>query len=196
MNKNRILISISREFGSGGHEIGKIIGNKLGIPVYDADLLRKVCEEYGYDYDEWKNFEETPRSLFLTRAFGEFSSVPQDHIAEMEFRYIGKKIEEGKSFVIVGRCGSKMIKEHAPAVRAFVWADEDFKIKRIMKRHNVENDEAFQMMKKKDRGRRMYTERFSEGRWDDPKNYDVYINSGKLGIHATAKLLLEYVELG
>ena len=193
--KKRVLVSISREFGSGGHDIGKIVGRKLGIPVYDADLLKKVCEEYGYEYSDWKAFEETPRSLFLTRTFGEFSSAPQDHVAEMEFRYIEERINEGNSFVIVGRCGSKMIKDHNPCVRAFVWADENFKINRIMRRHNVDNEKAFQMMKKKDRGRRIYTERFTKGKWDDPKHYDLYMNSSKLGIEATAELLIRYIEL-
>lgn len=193
--KKRILVSISREFGSGGHEIGKIVGGKLGIPVYDADLLKRVCEEYGYDYNDWKEFEETPRSPFLTRTFGEFSSVPQDHVAEMEFRYIEEKINAGESFVIVGRCGAKMIREHSPSVRAFIWAKENFKINRIMERHNVDEDEAFEMMKKKDKGRRMYTERFTGGKWDEPKNYDIYIDSGKLGIDETAELLIKYTEL-
>ena len=88
-----------------------------------------------------------------------------------------------------------MIKDHNPCVRAFVWADENFKINRIMRRHNVDNEEAFQMMKKKDRGRRMYTERFTKGKWDDPKHYDLYMNSSKLGIEATAELLIRYIEL-
>lgn len=193
-NDSRILISISREYGSGGRDIGKALAKRLGITLYDSDLLKKACEELGCDYSDWKPFEETSLNPLLTRSFGEFSTAPQDHVAEMEFSYIRDKIEEGESFVIVGRCGANLIKEHSPTLRVFTWADEDFRIKRIMKRHELDRSEAIQMMKKKDKGRRAYTERFSDGRWDDPKKYDLFINSGELGIENVVKMIEFYVK--
>lgn len=191
--ENRVLISISREYGSGGHDIGRELAKRLGINLYDAELLKKTCEEYGYDYDEWKSFEETPRIPLLSRSFGDFSSVPQDHVAEMEFRFIEEKIDSGESFVIVGRCGAKIIKNYNCSLRVFIWAEDDFRVDRIMNRHNVDEAQAWHMIKKKDRGRRLYTERFVGGKWDDPRGYDLFINSGKLGIDCVVDILENHI---
>ncbi|HAJ98283.1 MAG TPA: cytidylate kinase-like family protein [Ruminococcus sp.] len=190
---NQLMISVSREFASGGREIAKILAERFKINYYDRNLLDEIASETLGDIDKLRKFDEVPRHRFLTRTFRGMSSSPAENVAQIQFEYLMKKAESGESFVIVGRCADEVLSEYAGLVKIFVLADEECKVDRICESRGVNPDEARGILLRHDKMRRQYHNYFCDLKWGDSRGYDITINSSRLGIEKTADFLENYV---
>ena len=195
MNRDNLIITIGREFGSGGHIIGERLAEYYDIPLYDRDLLKKVSEEYDIDYEEMEVYEEKPVNLFLSRTVHGFSSSLQDAIAHLEFDFIQEHADLGESFVVVGRCAEEVLKDYDNAIKIFVLGDYDAKVRQIMWQFSLSKEDAEDLIRDTDKKRKSYHNHFCETKWGDSRNYDISINSSRFGIEGTADFLKTYIDL-
>ena len=193
MDKQYIVV-ISREFGSGGHEIAEMLSKKLNVNLYDRKMLDEIAMEKNMHVDQLKKHEEKPRRKLLSRSVRGYSNSPEEIIAEMQFDYIRKKADSGESFVIVGRCADTVLRDRPGMISIFVTGDKECKIKRIMNVFGISREEAESKRKRHDRTRKQYHNIHSDFKWGDSRYYDVCINSSKLGEDITADLLETYIK--
>lgn len=195
MKRENMIITIGREFGSGGHIIGERLAEYYNIPLYDKDLLIKVAEENDIEYEDLEGYEESPINILLSRTVNGFSSSLQDAIAHLEFDFIEEHAEFGESFVIVGRCAEEVLKDNPNAVKIFVLGDFDAKVRQIMRQFDLSEEDAIDEIKCTDKRRKSYHNHYCETKWGDSRNYDISINSSRFGIEETAEFLKTYIDL-
>lgn len=195
----QLIIAIGRENGTGGRDIAVRIANQLHLPFYDVQILMDVAKEMNMDLnpEELAKYDEAPRRLLATRRIrGEYTNSVEEILAYKQFDYLKEKAESGESFVVIGRCADCVLKDYKGLVKIFINASDDAKIKRIAIRHNVSEAEAEKIIRKTDKGRKTYYERYSGGiRWGDPDWHDVVIKSDTLGLDDTTEVLLKYIEI-
>lgn len=187
--KNRIL-TISREFGSGGRTIGKMAAKELGIPCYDSELIQRIAEESGFDETYVKNAEETAPAgfkalAFSTRAFG---PTNDDYLWDIQRKVILELAEKGPC-VIVGRCADYILRDQADCLTAFIHASLEFRAERIVKVYGEREESPKQRIKDKDKRRAAYHRFYTDMKWGYAKNYQVSLDSGKLGLERCAEIL-------
>lgn len=192
--KEQLIISVGREFGSGGHEIAQKLADHYHLPLYDHNLLDEMAEKHGMDKELLKELDEKKRNKFLSRTVRGMSNSPEHNVAQLQFDFIKQKAEEGKSFVIVGRCSETVLREHPAMISFFILGDMDEKIKRIMRLHQMSKSQAEELIQEKDRKRKKYHNSHCEGKWGDSRNYEMSINSSKLGIDESVKIITQYID--
>lgn len=188
-----LIITIGREFGSGGHVIAEMLANKFGLPLYDSNILQEIAMHKNLDHREIERYDEAPRNKLFTRTVKGHSSSPEEHIAQMQFRYLREKAENGESFVVVGRCSETILKGYPGVVSIFVLADKECKINRIKNLNKISSIEADVMINKQDRQRKFYHNYHCAIKWGDSRNYDITINSSRMGLERTADALEAYI---
>ena len=200
------IITVGRQFGSGGREIGELVAEHFGIKCYDKELLSRAAKESGFCEEMIQNHDERPTNSFLynlvmdTYSFGynasSFVDMPISHkVFLAQFDTIKKIADEGPC-VIVGRCADYALSDYENVVNLFIYANEDAKIRRIKERFaDVKtDDQAKDMMNKKDKQRQSYYNYYSSKKWGRADSYDLCINSSKLGIEGTVKFIIQYIE--
>lgn len=200
------VITIGRQFGSGGREIGGKLAEHYGIKCYDKELLSRVAKESGFCEEMIQNHDERPTNSFLynlvmdTYSFGynasSFVDMPISHkVFLAQFDTIKNIASEGPC-VIVGRCADYALADFKNVLNLFIYADEECKIKRIKERFDDVNsdDKAREMMSKKDKQRQSYYNYYSSKKWGRASSYDLCINSSILGIDGTVKFIIQYIE--
>lgn len=190
----QIIVSISREYGSGGHLIGEMIAKDLGLNFYDRNMLDEIAEEKGFDTERLHKYDEKPRNLILTRTVKDHTNSMAQIVAEMQFDYIRSKADSGESFVIVGRCADTVLKGREGLISIFVTGDREDKIAHVGAKYNLTEDKAAAKMLRHDKTRKLYYNRYSSTKWGDSRYHDLCINSSRLGYEGTAKLLEEFVK--
>ncbi|MDD6807957.1 MAG: cytidylate kinase-like family protein [Oscillospiraceae bacterium] len=190
----QIIITIAREFGSQGHGIADLLGEKLGIKVYDKNIT-DYLQEIGYDEEFIENYDEKKGGTLFAKTVHGMTNSYESVIAEKVFEYEKKLADSGESFIFVGRCASHVLKDNPNVIKIFVRGEHDFKKQHIMKDYNLSDAEAEDMMKTIDKRRRTYNNFYSDIKWGDSRGYDITINSSKLGIEKTADILYEYVKM-
>lgn len=190
---NQIIISISREYGSEGHAIAKQIAKDLGLPFYDRNMLDEIAKEKGFDPAVFAGVDEKPRNKLLSRRVKGYSNATEDNLAQMQFEFLRKKAASGESFVVLGRCSETILKEYDSLVSIFVTGNKDCKLKHVMEKFSLSETAAAAKITKHDAYRRRYHNHYSDFKWGDSRNYDVCINSSRIGIERTAELLEEFI---
>ena len=194
MNK-QVIISVGREFGSGGHIIAEELSKRFNLPLYDSNILEHIAEEKNFDHNLMRKHEEKARVRFFTKKVRGHSSSIRDHIANMQFKFLQKKGDAGESFVVVGRCSESMLDENKHLISIFVIGDIPCKIKRIKEVLNISSDkEADRLRIKKDLERKSYHNYYCKHKWGDSRNYHLCVNSSKLGIEKTIDMLEAYIK--
>lgn len=191
--KKQMIISISREFGSGGHEIAENIARDLDLKFYDRGMLDEIAENMNVDVEVLQKYDEKPRNYMLSRRVGNHTNSMEEIIAEYQFDFIRKKAEEGESFVIVGRCTETVLKDFEELISIFITGERQHKIKRVMEHFNLPENKAIAKMLRHDRKRKQYHNRHSDAKWGDSRLYDLCINSSPLGIEGTIRVLENYI---
>lgn len=197
------VITIGRQYGSGGHEIGEKLARRFDIKFYDKELLQRAAKESGLCTEMMEIHDERPTNSFLfnlvmdTYSFGynssNFIDMPiSQKVFLAQFDAIKKIAEEG-SCVIVGRCADYALAEMKNCKNIFITANEACRVKRIMERHGLDEDKARDMIIKKDKQRQSYYNYYSTGKWGRADTYDLCINSSILGIEGTVDLLAQYI---
>ena len=198
------VITIGRQFGSAGHEIGEKLAEYFGIKCYDKELLTIAAKESGFCEEMIKNHDERPTNSFLynlvmdTYSFGynasSFVDMPISHkVFLAQFDTIKKIADEGPC-VIVGRCADYALSDYKNCLKLFIFGDEATKIARIQEKYNVTENKARDMMLKKDKQRQSYYNYYSSKKWGRADSYDLCINSSILGIDGTVRLIVQYIE--
>lgn len=190
----QFIVSISREFGSGGHEIAKRIAEDLGVPLYDRNLLDHVAEARQIRTDKLRPYEEMPRNVILSRRVRGFSNSIEENVAEMEFDFLRRKADSGESFVVVGRCSEAVLAGHEGLITAFILGDPEHKAERVQQIYHLSRQEALSKMARHDRSRKAFHNPYSKYHWGDSRNYDLCINSSRLGIQGTVRYLEQYIQ--
>ncbi len=200
----KTVITIGRQFGSGGREIGEKLSQAYGIRYYDRELLTRAAKESGFCEEILQNHDERPTNSFLynlvidTYSFGYNSSSFVDmpisqKVFLAQFDTIKKVADEGPC-VIVGRCADYALDGRDNVINLFIYADEDFKIRRVMDIYNLDENKAHDMIVKKDKQRQSYYNYYTNRKWGKADTYDLCINSSVLGIDGSVKLIKQFVE--
>lgn len=193
MNK-QLIISVGREFGSGGHVIARMLSEKYQIPLYDDNLLREIAGQRNLDAAELGKYDENPRNFFFTRTVRGYSNSPEENIARMQFDYLKRAADKGESFVVVGRCAEEVLKENPNMVSIFILGDMEQKILRTMEREHVSREKAVKMIETNDKKRKSYHNHYCQGKWGDSRNYEISVNSSRIGIDETTEILIQYID--
>ncbi len=205
MSEDKIVITIGRQYGSGGHEVGEVIAKKLGIKFYDVELFRKAAEDLGSDPDKLKRFEERRTNTMSVWGDGDvsFMSMPRklDLISndDVLFARESELIEEAakESCVIVGHCANEVLTNAKipAAAKVFVYAPVQARIERVMEEYKIPSlEEAEKAVEKMDKTRRSYYQYFTEKRWGGREGYDLMVDSSILGIEKTADLIISFTK--
>lgn len=192
---DQVIISIGREFGSGGHEIAQSLAEFYHLDLYDQNLLEQVAKEYNLDSQELYALDEKKKNQLFARTVKGMTNSPAENVANLQFNFLRKKAESGESFVVVGRCSDYILKGHPGLISIFVLGDKETKIERVMKLYDLSRERAILFMEENDRRRKKYHNSHCEIKWGDSRGYDLSINSSKLGIPESVKILREYIEM-
>ena len=189
--KNRV-ITISREFGSGGRTIGKKVAEKLGIPCYDSEIIQEMAKETGFAPDYVKEAGEYVPDIFLSAAFSNrmFGPTNEDILWEHQYRVI-TELAEKSSCVIVGRCADFILQDKADCLKVFIHADMAFRAKRIVEVYGERKQAPEERLRDKDKRRAAYHRFYTDMKWGYAQNYHLTLDSGVLGIDKCAKLIVE-----
>ncbi len=189
----QVIISISREYGSGGHVIAEKIAKDLGVSLYDRNILDEIAREKETSVEQLEHLDEKPRNPLLSRRVRGFSNSMEENLAEMQFEYLENKADSGESFVVLGRCSETVLKDREGLVSIFIVGDREVKSARVMEKFSLSKEEADVKIFRHDRLRRQYHNRYSDFKWGDARKYDICINSSRLGLERTAEILEDYV---
>mgnify|MGYP005765359181 FL=1 len=184
------VITISREFGSGGRTVGKKVAQALGLPCYDRELLQKIAQESGFNENYVKDAGEYAPGGFLATAFSHrgFAPTNEDYLWEVQYRVITELAEQGPC-VIVGRCADYILRGKADCLRVFIHADLDFRARRIVEVYGEREASPEQRIRDKDKRRAAYHRFYTDMKWGHAQNYDITLNSGTLGIDRCAEII-------
>lgn len=188
------IITISREFGSGGRTIGREVAKRLGIPCYDKDLIEKIAEETGYakefiaDESEYAPNSNSFAYMFLGRGMDGLSNADKIWIAQKK---VIEELAEKGACVIVGRCADYVLRDRADCLNVFVYADKKFRAERIVKQYGESAVEPEKRLADKDKKRKLNYKYFTEQEWGRRENYHLCIDSGFLGIEKAAALIVK-----
>ena len=199
----RSIVTISREFGSGGREIGKRLADKLNVPFYDKELLEMASKESGIARELFvKNDESYTNSFLYSLVMGTYPvspdgrlnpELPLNHkIFLAQFETIKKLAEKGPC-VIVGRCADYVLKEEPNVIEFFISGNMYDKKKRILERYDIEKPKVEEFIRKTDKRRASYYNYYTDMKWGDARNFDLCINSSKSGIEGAVDLMLAYI---
>ena len=200
-----MIITIGREFGSGGKYIGERLAEELNMKLYDEELIQRVSKERNIDINLLnENDEKHKKSFWYTLAMASMSmydsvnsltELPDDDKYFIEQSKIIEEIADEGNAIIIGRCSNVILKDRKNVVNIFVYSsDEKFKINRKMEFAGLDEKKAIKLMHKKDKERATYYNYYTNKKWGARDNYDLLIDSSKLGIENTVKFIKDYVK--
>lgn len=195
------FITIGRQFGSGGREIGKKVAEALGVPYYDKELLVVAAQESGLSHQFLESYDEKPtNSFFYSLVMGQQNLLtgPQgttvEQMAAKAQREAVMAVAAKGSCVIVGRCADYFLRDQAGLVRVFICADWDERVQRVVRRDGVSEKEAQEKMRRMDKTRASYYSFHTDRKWGAAESYDLCVNSSRRGVEGTTQLILDFVK--
>ena len=205
MAKTNTIITIGRQFGSGGREIGYMVADKLGIKLYDKEMLQRAAQDSGICEELFESHDEKPSNSFLyslvmdTYSMGysgsTYNDMPINHkIFLAQFDAIKKIANEGPC-ILVGRCADYALEGYPNLLSVFIHADLDARIKRIAKKYDLTDAKAKDLIIKTNKKRASYYNYYTDKRWVDADSYDVCLDSSVLGLEGTAEAIIKLIEV-
>lgn len=203
MNK-KVIVTICREFCSGGKEIGEKLAKKIGCDFYDKNLISLAAKESGFTENVFEDVDEKPSNSFLySIAMGTPSTtglffqnndfLTNDRLFAIQSQVI-KHISSEKSAVIVGRCSDYILREEKNLVKVYLRADMDFRLKRLLETNpDVDPKHAESILHKTDKKRGHYYSYYTGREWNNISNYDLVLNTSKIGIDNSVEQILNYI---
>lgn len=198
-----MVITVGRQYGSGGREIGTMLAEKLGIAYYDDMLLKEAAKESGLCEDLFRSFDERPKSFLYSVAMDPYSFsmnhvMPKGSIEQQVYLATYdtiKKLADKGPCVLIGRCADYALKDRDDVINLFITAPLENRIERVARRNGITRGEAKERIKRTDKSRASYYNYYSSKDWGDAKSYDLCIDSSLLGIEGTVELLEKLVTL-
>jgi cytidylate kinase len=200
----KLIITIARQYGSGGREIGERVAELLGIPIYDKELIKDAASRGSLNEEVIKNADESAaNSLLYTLAMGSnvlgttmhfgYKMPINDRLFLLQSEAIKKYANEG-SCVIIGRCADYVLRDEKDVFRIFVYGDLEHRRARIEERHpEIKSSQIIDLINKTDKRRSSYYNFYTGNKWGKYDNYDMAINSSTLGIDGAARLIVSSV---
>lgn len=200
MKDNELIINVGRQFGSGGRLVALALGRKLGITVYDQELIAKAAEQSGFSKELFANSDEK-RNLLALSSFivdvGRFGSadnyMSDNQLFVIQSNVIRSLADKGPA-IFIGRCSDYILRDRK-CLDVFVTATDEVRIKRIAERMNITPEQADSLMRKKDRTRETYYNYYTFGNWGVASNYDLCVDSSVLGIEGTADMIIDFCRM-
>lgn len=199
--KPKLIVSISREFGSDGYKIGKLLAKKLGVEFYDKQLIRLEAEESGLSESFIEAHEqEMSRGIvydFLTASYAMYNEAlsPLETLFAAQTRIIRRIAAESESCIIVGRCSDYILYNDPNSFRVFIHANPEYRAANIAQRHGVNLEEAKAEIARTDAARARHYENFTGREWGNTKYFNLAVDSGVFGAERSAELILSAIEL-
>lgn len=195
-----LIVTISREFGSGGRKVGELLAQQLCIPFYDKEIIQITQEKSGLSKEFLENAEEHSRRSFLF-------SIATTAYADMKYPYqydtpvtdkaffaqsdVIRELAAKNNCVIVGRCADYILKEEDKMLRVFITAEHDDRLKRIIAEYGIDEKEAPAKLKKADKARASYVRLYTGEEWGSIHNHDLIINTSFTGIEGAVNIIKE-----
>lgn len=199
------VITINRQLGSGGSYIGQQLAKKLDVFYADREIISQAAKEFSLLEEDLEGREEKLssfwQSFFQSYSFGtpdvyipQQSYIPTDReLFEIETQII-ERIAKERSAVIIGRCGCHILREHPNNVSIYLHADTAFRKDLIRKQNNISAEEATRMIAQSDKARPLYYRTFTGKEWTDARQYNLSINTSKIGLNISVELIMKYLE--
>ncbi len=201
----KLVITIARQYGSGGRTVGHMLANELGIQCYDREILRMASDESGISEQLFEQADERVKNNLFRSAKnvykGELISPNSgDFVSDKNlFNYMAKVMKdlaESQSCIIIGRCADYVLKDHPDVTRIYVYADEQFCLERSKEVLGMMDEkEVLKYMEKTDKYRGDYYKYYTGNEWNDARNYDLCLNSGVLGFQKTVEEIKAYLRV-
>lgn len=198
---NHTIITIGRQFGSGGRQIAKEIAKQLGFSYYDKELLVKISEASGLATSFLESLDERQSSPFFYSLMNSPASfVWDDHLLSTDLlahkaqRETIQKIANEEDCVIVGRCADYILRDQPGLIRIFICATYEDRVQHVMQRDNITEKEAKKRIKEMEKSRAAYYNFNTDQKWGDASNYDLCINTSQFGFEKTAELIIEFIK--
>ena len=205
MNKeDKFVITISRQFGTGGHEIGAELARRLGVKLLDKQILNEVASRFGAVEDAVEKIEarnplwrDDFTSFYRQYMAGiEYNGQEHDQTSRRLFEAQAeaiRKIASEESCVLIGRCGFHIFRDHPNALKIFIHADDVCRRRRISEKYDISDQDAAAMVVDNDYSRELYTKTFTGSDWQDARNYDVTINVRQFGVNGAVDFLMNAI---
>ena len=195
--KKDIIITIGRQFGSGGKCVAEVLGRKLGIPVYDQELIMKAAQESGFSAEFFEQSDEKRRFFSLSSIFATaYSSETENYMSDKGLFRIQcetiRNIAGQGSAVIVGRCSDYVLRDMKNKLDVFLTSPLEKRAARVAERQGIDYAKAMETVEREDRNREEYYNFYTFGNWGVASNYDLCIDSDKLGDEGTADMIIEF----
>ena len=188
------VITIGREFGSGGHNLGQSLAKKLGIPCYDRHLIEEAAVCGGFKMEELEEADEMKANRFLFKVpakcnpFTGYGKPMNDTLFVVQSQLIREYAKKGPC-IIVGRCADKILEETEGLISLFIYAPMEARVKEIMRRYETDEKEAEYLIKQADKIRKNYYNFYAKKTWADKASYDMLINSSRISEKELAAML-------
>lgn len=185
------VIAISREFGSGGRTIGRELARRLGIVCYDGEMIELLSEKSGFSPEHVARLDEqsVPYKPFTKRGErDERSAIMQTALWTKQEKLIAE-LAEKEPCVIVGRCADYILRDRPDCLRVFIHADMNWRAERVVMVYGETHEAPMKRIGEKDKRRKAYYQRYTNGKWSDASNYHICLDSGAIGIEACVEIL-------
>lgn len=192
-----VIITIAREYGSGGHILGEMLSKELGIKLYDRNFISMAARKSGLDEEYIKENEQNIPSFWLKCITGQAyksdvkSSFSPDDILFVSESKIITELAEKESCIIVGRCADFVLKDYRKIIKIFCYSDFKDAFERCVKSYGIPHDKAEAEIKRINRHRAIHYEHYTGGKWGDPVNYDLMINTSRMPLDAACRMIKE-----
>lgn len=201
----KVIITIGRQFGSGGLEVGKKVAKRLNIDFYDKELISIAAKESGFTESIFEKADEAPSNSFLYSVvmgsypmnslfFQNNDLLTNDKLFNIQSNVI-RKISKDKSCVIVGRCSDYILRDEKNIVRVFLRANMEMRKQRVQTEYNIKEGNIENIIEKKDKKRASYYNYYTGNEWSSLENYDIILNTSKIGIDNTVETIINYAKM-
>ena len=184
-------VTIGRQNGSGGREVGKILAEKMGVPCYDWEVVEETARKYGKTVEEVEKTEERSR----TKSKFYFGGLPSTNPVFEQQSQVVRDFAANGQCVFVGRSADYVLRDRTDVVNVFITAPIEARVRRSMDRNGISEADALKRVTGKDRSRASYYSMYTGKTWGDAANYHLSVNTGPIGVEAAADLILEYIRL-
>ena len=204
---SNVIVTIARQYGSGGREVGKLLAAKEGMEYYDKNLIALASEKSGLDHDVIKEADEKATGSLLyaiamgvtsfgARGIGTAFDLPINDKLFVAQTQVIKEAAENNSCVFVGRCADYVLKDEPKCIRVFIYSDFDARLRRVMESHpDLPESKVRDMIMKSDKQRANYYNYYTGNKWGKHENYDLMINTSKVGMEGAARLIADYIRM-
>lgn len=200
-----VVVTIARQYGSGGKTVGKMLAKEMGIPWYSRDILKMASEESGINEQLFMQFDEKLKNSFFKRISPDIYTgelIPPESSdfvsAKNLFNYqaeVIKKLAKNESCVIIGRAADFVLKDYPNVVSVFVHGSEEFNLARAMEQNSMTEEEMKKFIARTDKYRADFYKHYTGREWTDARNYDLCLNSSKLGFEKCVEEIRAYIKV-